>query len=345
MDRWPSRSSLTKLLRYSMLCTIALIGFCYAFTWKALAVDTLNVPGSGYELLIPAGTTLTKFTEQLHTDGVLHYPRLMRVYLIYKGNTQQIKAGEYKIEPGTTALQLLDKVFQGAVVQYSFTIVEGWQTKQLLEQLQQHPKIKTTLQGLSDKQIIKALALPVNHLEGIFLPDTYCFEAETTDVEFLRRAYFSMQAKLQLAWEQRDANTILKDPYEVLILASIIEKETNLKSEYKQIAGVFTRRLNKNMKLQADPTVIYGLQSKLDGPLLRKHLKHDSPYNSYMRHGLPPTPIALPSMSAIEAVLHPATGNDLYFVATGEQDGGHIFSATLQEHNTAVQQLYKTRRK
>lgn len=344
MDHWLSRNSLIRVIRYSIFFSVLITGVIYVYTWKVLAYDSLKVPEAGYELVIEPGTTLTKFTQQLYNNGVLSHPRLMRLYLIYKGNTKQIKTGEYKIEPGMTAMQLLDKVFQGVVVQYSFTIVEGWQSSQLIAQLQQHPKIKSTLQGLTNTQIIRKLDLPVNHLEGIFLPDTYCFDAYTTDVEFLRRAYFSMQEKLEAAWNRREANTVLKNSYEVLILASIIEKETSLKSEYGQIAGVFTRRLSRNMKLQADPTVIYGIQDKLSGPLLRKHLKIDTPYNSYQRHGLPPTPIALPSISAIEAALHPAAGNALYFVATEQQDGGHIFSATLQEHNKAVQRLYSSRK-
>lgn len=342
MDHWYSRNSLVSLARFVILIGLLLTMGLYAYTWKVLKHDPLKVPAEGYELVIAPGTTLNQFTRQLNKSGLLSHPILLRAYLIYKGNTKQIKIGEYKVEPGMTAVQLLDKVFSGQVTQYSFTIVEGWQTAQVINALQQHPKIKVTLKDLSKEQIIQKLGIPMQSLEGIFLPDTYFFAANTTDVEFMRRAFFSMQEKLQQAWEQRDPDCILANPYEALILASIIEKETSIKSEYTEISGVFTRRLSKNMKLQADPTVIYGLPAQLEGPLLRKHLRVDTPYNTYLRTGLPPTPIALPSAQAIEAALHPAAGNAIYFVATG--DGGHIFTATLSEHNKAVQQLYKSRK-
>lgn len=341
MDHWSSRNTLVSFLRYAILAVILIAGGLYAYTWKVLKHDSLNVPVGGYDLNIEQGTTLNQFTKQLHTSGLLSKPLLLRGYLIYKGNVKQIKAGEYHVEPGMSAIKLLDKVFAGAVTQYSFTVVEGWQTAQVIAALHQHPKITPLLAGLSQQEIIKQLDIPVQHLEGVFLPDTYFFSGKTTDVEFLRRAYIAMQAKLMQAWEQRDPQCILTNPYQALILASIIEKETNIKSEYAQISGVFTRRLQQGMKLQADPTVIYGLQDKLAGPLLRRHLAINTPYNTYQNLGLPPTPIALPSLGAIEAALHPADGENIYFVATG--DGGHIFTATLTEHNKAVQQLYSSR--
>lgn len=346
MDQSYSKNSLVRdalliVIRYVLLIGIFLSLVLYAYTWKALKHNPLKVPAGGYELIVAPGTTLNQFTKQLHKSGLLSHPLLLRGYLIYKGNTRLIKAGEYRVEQGTTPLQLLDKIFKGEVTQYSFTIIEGWQTSQVIAALQQHPKIKATLTGLSKAQVIEKLDIPVQHLEGIFLPDTYSFPANTTDVEFMRRAFFSLQLKLQQAWEQRDPACALNSPYEALILASIIEKETSLKTEYAQISGVFTRRLIKKMKLQADPTVIYALQAQLNGPLLRKHLQIDSPYNTYKKVGLPPTPIALPSAMAIEAALHPAVGDALYFVATG--DGGHIFNASLEEHNKAVKQLYRTR--
>lgn len=341
MDHWSSRNSLISFLRYAVITVLVITGCMYAYTWKVLKHDSLRVSSEGYDLNIEPGTTLNQFTRQLHKSGLLSHPFLLRGYLIYKGNTKQIKAGEYHIDPGMSAVQLLNKVFAGAVTQYSFTIVEGWQSAQVIAALQQHPKITPLLQGLSQQEIIRKLEIPVGHLEGVFLPDTYFFSGKTTDIEFLRRAYAAMQEKIVQAWEQRDPQCVLENPYQALILASIIEKETSIKSEYAEIAGVFTRRLKKNMKLQADPTVIYGLQDKLEGPLLRKHLSINSPYNTYQNLGLPPTPIALPSLGAIEAALHPAGGDNIYFVATG--DGGHIFTATLPEHNKAVQQLYNSR--
>lgn len=344
MDHWLSKNFLIRVIRYSLIFSSVVFALVYAYTWKILAYDKLSVPEQGLELVIAQGSSLSQFTKQLKSIGALQHPRLLRLYLLYKGNTKKIKAGEYKISPGMTALQFLELVFSGSVTQYTFTIVEGWQTQQLLTQLWQHPKIKGTLTGLSDQEIINRLQLPISHLEGVFLADTYKFEAYMTDVDFLRRAYFSLQEKLQAAWEHRDPDSILKTPYEVLILASIIEKETSIKSEYAQISGVFCRRLAKNMKLQADPTVIYALRDTLNGPLLRKHLSINSPYNTYQKVGLPPTPIALPSQDAIEAALHPAAGNALYFVATGNNDGRHVFSESLQMHNKAVKNLYNLRK-
>ncbi|HSX19667.1 MAG TPA: endolytic transglycosylase MltG [Gammaproteobacteria bacterium] len=341
MDRWYSKKLASRLRNLLAIFFVLFVG-TYAYAWKVLARDPLTVPNAEYTVYVAPGTTLKQFTQQLNVSGLLSHPRLMRVYLMYKSKSHKIKAGEYAVDQGMTALQLLDRIFAGTVTQYSFTIVEGWQTAQLISALQQHPKIKATLGGDSE-QIINTLNIPVTHLEGVFLPDTYFFTAFTTDAEFLRRAYFGMEQALGQAWEERDTHCILKSPYEALILASIIEKETSLKDEYAAISGVYTRRLRNKMKLQADPTVIYALQDQLAGPLLRKHLKLDSPYNTYRYTGLPPTPIALPSAAAIKAALHPATGNSLYFVATGNGDGAHIFSATLKDHNKAVKKLYSQR--
>lgn len=337
MDHWFSKNLPSKFLIYVALVAFVSFGSVYFYVWKCLAYDKLPVADDGYELFVEPGTSLRQFINQLQTSGIVNHPDLLLVYVILSNNASHIKAGEYKISPGTTSLQLLDQVVAGLVTQYPFTIVEGLQTRQVLEKLQQHPKIKATLVGKSSIEIIKELNIPVEHLEGIFLPETYFFKAYTTDLEFLRRAYFSMQKKLDLAWQQRDPDCILKSPFEALILASIIEKESSVKGEYAEISGVYQRRLVNGMKLQADPTVIYALQDKLTGPLLIKHLSLDSAYNTYKFKGLPPTPIAIPSMAAVDAALHPAPGESLYFVATGA--GDHVFSKTLAEHNKAVRKM------
>lgn len=339
MDHWSSKSfrDRARVLSSILLAAIFIAAVVYIYSWKYLSYDPLNVPVDGYELKIAPGTSVRQFIKQLHAKDLLSHPNLMIAYVALT-QANHIQAGEYKVDRGTTPLQLLANVEEGLVAQYSFTIVEGWQTAQLLMELRQHPKIKYTLNNLSTDEIIQKLNIPVKHLEGIFLPDTYLFPADTTDIDFLRRAYFSMEMKLRNEWPKRSAECKAATPYEALILASIIEKESGLKNEYTEISGVYSRRLAKNMKLQADPTVIYAYQDQLTGTLSRKHLRIDSPYNTYKKYGLPPTPIALPSAAAIEAALHPAPGNSLYFVATG--DGGHVFSSTLKEHNAAVKQLY-----
>jgi UPF0755 protein len=337
MDHWFSKKLLIKCTRNVLVACVLVSSVFFIYAWKRLSYDKLSVPEFGCEICIEPGTSLRQFTNQLHSRNILEHPRLLRWYGVITNRANNIKAGEYKIEAGMTPKDILRKVVAGEVNNYAFTVIEGMQTLHILAELQQHPKIKATLNGLTPDQIIAELDLPIAHLEGLFLPDTYFFEAGTTDVDFLRRAYYSMDQKLQALWLDRDPECVLDTPYEALILASIIEKESGLKSEYPEISGVYQRRLMAGMRLQADPTVIYALQDQLNGPLLKLHLRIDSPYNTYKLAGLPPTPIALPSLAAIEAALHPAPGDSLYFVATGT--GGHLFSKSLEEHNKAVQQV------
>jgi len=307
----------------------------YAFAWQQIAVEALTIENEPVYFMVASGTSLNQFTRQLNTQGILAYPSFVRWYAVYKGYANSLQAGEYKVMPGTTPKQMLKMVVNGEVTQYAFTIVEGWKSADVIDALNQHPKIKHELKGLSDQEIIKKLSIPSTHLEGIFLPDTYHFHAYASDVDCLKRAYVAMQQKIQMVWEQRSKTSILKTPYEALILASIIEKESGILDEYRQISGVYQRRLAKRMRLQADPTVAYFWGDKLpQGKLFFKHLKIDSPYNTYTRQGLPPTPIALPSVKALEAAVNPAAGETLYFVATGT--GGHVFTTTLQDHNKEV---------
>jgi len=247
---------------------------------------------------------------------------------------QQLKAGKYAFKSKITPVDLLDKIVAGEVEQFSFTIIEGWTFRQMLSALHQHKNIEKKLAGFNDKEIMQAISSPDEHPEGQFMPDTYLFPDETTDTQFLKRAWQSNHDYLNSQWESRDNNLPLKSAYEALILASIVEKETGAAQERPVIAGVFIRRLQKGMRLQTDPTVIYGMGEQFDGNIRRRDLKNDTPYNTYTRYGLPPTPIALPGKAAIDAVLHPTDGKSLYFVAKG--DGSHQFSATLEEHNRAV---------
>jgi len=302
-----------------------------------MVYNKLSISGDSYTFDLAAGTSLKKFSEQLTRAGVIKHPVLFRWYAVANGYANNLKAGEYTVTPDSTAISLLTKIVNGEVTQYSFTIVEGWKSTNVIAALHTSPKIKNTLNGLNEQQIIEKLAIPATHLEGIFLPDTYYYTAHTTDVEFLHRAYLNMQDKLQTAWANRAQDCVVKTPYEALILASIIEKESGIQAEYHEISGVFQRRQAKKMRLQADPTVIYALGDKYNNILLKGHLKINSPYNTYVKHGLPPTPIALPGARALEAALHPAKGDSLYFVATG--NGGHVFSNDLNAHNKAVKKF------
>lgn len=286
---------------------------------------------------VKPGTTLHGVASELVDRGWIPHPYYLQLHARRTGQGDRIQAGEYAVTSTTTPLELLDRMVAGDVVQYSLTLVEGWTYRNAFMTVQLHDKLEKTLpvELMNEpKALMKALGLPDKHPEGQFFPDTYHFPAGTTDVEFLKRAYRVMQETLAEEWQQRAADLPYENAYEALIMASIIEKETAVPEERDEIAGVFVRRLQKGMKLQTDPTVIYALGQAYDGNIRRKDLQVDSPYNTYARIGLPPTPIALPGRESIHAALHPAEGETLYFVSRG--DGSHYFSKTLREHNRAV---------
>ncbi len=254
----------------------------------------------------------------------------------------QIKPGEYRLPPAITAQGLLDLLVSGKVIQYKVTFPEGINLQQALALLASQGQLVLSLAGRDDPRL-QELVEPYTHPEGLFFPDTYLFPRDTTDLQLLQRAHEKMVAVLEQEWLEREADLPYSTPYEALIMASIIERETSLPEEREQIAGVFVRRLQAGMRLQTDPTVIYGAGEEFDGNLRREHLEDDSnAYNTYRRDGLPPTPIALPGQASIRAALHPAPGRELYFVARG--DGGHQFSATLAEHEAAVRKYQLERR-
>jgi UPF0755 protein len=294
----------------------------------------LSLPDEGVVYDLKSGTTIRGVAADLKTQGLLSKPLLLRLLARWTGQASQLKAGEYRLPAGSTPLQLLEILTSNRVVQHDLTIIEGWSFKQLMAAVRREPSLIQTLEGLDDEALMARLGLVDVHPEGRFFPDTYLFPKGTSDAEFLLRAYQRMETFLQTAWEKREQGLPLKTPYEALTLASIIEKETGIPSERATIAGVFIRRLNKGMRLQTDPTVIYGMGDAYDGNIRRRDLTTDTPYNTYVHKGLTPTPIAMPSGEAIEAALHPEPGEALYFVATG--DGGHHFSASLKEHNQAV---------
>jgi UPF0755 protein len=303
----------------------------------------LAVPDGGFDYVVPAGASLNTLTQDLAASGVLAYPRALVIYARWQGRAGAIKAGEYRIEPGTTAVTLLDQLIDGRVVQHALTLVEGWTFKQMMAAVAADQRLNQTLSGLGADEIMTRLDLPGVHPEGQFFADTYYFPRGTSDVAFLRRAHAAMQAFLENAWAEREPGLPLASPQQALILASIVEKETGTVGERARIAGVFVERLRKGMRLETDPTVIYGMGDDFDGNLRRRDLRADTPYNTYVRKGLPPTPIAMPSAAAIDAVLHPDSDGALFFVAKG--DGSHHFSATYEEHQQAVNRYQKKRRR
>ena len=291
------------------------------------------------------GSSMSAMARELHRDGILYRPVYLRLWARLSGQATQLKAGEYRIEPGMTPWQLIDDMVKGKVRQYSLTLVEGWTFWQMMEQINQSEQLQHKLKGLSDEAIMVAIGHPGEHPEGRFYPDTYHFPKGLEDVQILQRAYREMQGRLDKAWQKRAVGLPFETPYEALILASIVEKESALPSERTRIAGVFINRLRKGMRLQTDPTVIYGLGKDFDGDIRFRDLRGDTPYNTYTRKGLPPTPIAMPGQGAIDAVMNPDTTDYLYFVARGDESGSHVFSETLEEHEAAVNKYQRKRNK
>lgn len=327
-------SATVKLLVFLFLLGLPLV---YGWTEYQRFLNTpIEPPVDQTIFVIAPGDNLSRISQRLYQQGLSPTPSIyLDLYGRYQGTASQIKAGEYQISTGTTLPELLQQFIDGKVVQYRFTIIEGMTADELLVKLRQHPKIVVTDEQLTLSKLISVLELPEQHIEGWFLPETYNFPAGTTDIQFLKRAYQNMQAELNKAWAERAEDLPYENPYQALIMASIIEKETGIPEERDEIAGVFVRRLEKGMRLQTDPTVIYGLGDSYDGNIRRNDLRTDTPYNTYTRHGLPPSPICLPSKEAIHAALHPKQGDYLYFVATGE-DGRHKFSTNYRDHQQAV---------
>lgn len=297
---------------------------------------------------VGSGQTLTGLLAQLQREALLTPPRLglyLRVYARLQGLSDALKSGEYALEPGLSATGLLRLVTSGRTVLHELRLLEGWTFAQALEAVRAHPALRQTAPAADPQAIMAALGQAGLHPEGQLLPDTYHFPRGTTDLAFLRRAFLAQQALLENAWPQRQPDLPYRRPYEALILASIVEKETGLAGERAQIAGVFLNRLQRRMRLQTDPTVIYGMGSAYRGNLRRQDLRTDTPYNTYTRAGLPPTPICLPGRAAVHAALHPQSTSALYFVARGDGSGAHVFSDTLAEHNAAVRDYLRNLRR
>ncbi|MBI5040527.1 MAG: endolytic transglycosylase MltG [Gammaproteobacteria bacterium] len=326
---------LFKLAGILVICISVVLGWL-GYDYQSFTQTPLNVPADGLVIEIQPGRSVRGIAEDLATKQIIASPLYFEWMARVSGAAPRLQAGEYRIEPGTLPETFIQFLAAGKVVQHSLTIIEGWTFTQLMAAVQTHPVLLHTLHDKSAPQIMVALDHPGEHPEGRFLPDTYKFPRGMTDAEFLGRAYAGMQETLQREWATRAKDLPFETPYEALILASIVEKETGVATERPRIAGVFIRRLKQGMRLQTDPTVIYGMGKAFDGDIRVSDLRKDTPYNTYTRDGLPPTPIALPGADAIRAVLHPADGKELFFVSKG--DGSHYFSATLEDHNRAVQE-------
>ena len=286
-------------------------------------------------------TVLRKLREQGVSSGTdLQWRLLAR----QTGTASQLKVGEYALDPALTPRELLQRMREGRTLQYRFTIVEGWNIRQLRAALRNATPLQQETAQMSDAELMEALGHAGQHPEGRFLPETYVYTRSESDLDVLKRAYAAMEKAVDAAWSKRAADIPLKSAEEMLILASIIEKETGIAEERPAISGVFARRMKLGMKLQTDPTVIYGIGSSYDGNIRRHHLTTDTPYNTYTRTGLTPTPIAMPGVAALNAAANPADGDALFFVAVGDGSGRHLFSSTLAEHNAAVAKYLVTRR-
>ncbi|WP_285430427.1 endolytic transglycosylase MltG [Pseudomonas sp. fls2-241-R2A-110] len=323
---------------------LVLAGLCLgAAAWKIHSAleQPLNI--SQEQLLdVPKGTTPTRTFYRLEADGIIKDAFWLRVYWRFNLTRQPLHKGEYRMQPGMTVEGLIDEWKRGDIVQYSLTLVEGWNFHQVRAALAKDEKLEQTLNGLSDSEVMDKLGHTGIFPEGRFFPDTYRFVRGMSDVELLKKAYDRLDEVLAKEWEQRAADVPYTEPYQALIMASLVEKETGVPQERGQIAGVFVRRMAMGMLLQTDPTVIYGLGERYSGKLTRAHLKEATPYNTYMISGLPPTPIAMVGREAIHAALNPVAGNSLYFVARG--DGSHVFSDDLEAHNNAVREFQLKRR-
>ncbi len=320
---------LTRLFWVGVLLAIALGGWLIHFSGQPIHLEQPT-----QDLVLKHGSSLRGVAQQLVREGVLSEPWSFILLVRVQGKAGEIQAGNYQLAQGMTVSDLFQMISRGNTVQRSITFIEGWTFRQMRAALNDHPDVRHLSMHLTDAEILTQIGAAETRPEGLFFPDSYYFGSGMSDLEILQRAYQTMRKKLDIAWRTRDSGLPYRSSYEALVMASIVEKETGRGDERPLIARVFLNRMRLGMRLQTDPTVIYGMGERFDGNLRRKDLQEDTPYNTYTRAGLPPTPIAMPGLAAIEAVLHPAQGDALYFVGKG--DGSHAFSKTLSEHNRAV---------
>lgn len=318
-----------RLFKLLLLSLLAFVGWMVWF-----ATTPLVLPQTPYEFTLKHGSSLRSVSRQLATAGVLVEPWSFTVLVRLHGKASEVKAGNYLLDKNPTPMQLLRMITSGDMSMSEIAFIEGWTFRRMRQTMDRNEALQHDSQSLSDREIMEKIGAEGHLPEGLFFPDTYYFSSGMSDLAILKRAYQEMQTRLSEEWENRTPLLPYQSPYEALVMASIVEKETGRASERPRIAGVFVNRLRLNMKLQTDPTVIYGMGESYEGNIRKQDLLADTPYNTYTRYGLPPTPIAMPGRAAIQAALHPAATRDLYFVGKG--DGSHKFSATLDEHNQAV---------
>lgn len=317
-----------------VLGIVLLTGVCAGglVYWAQAPIVTEGKP---IEFTVKPGSGAQAVAAQLSSAGAPMSPMLFTVMARVTGNGSKLKAGPYELKPGVSPWKLLGKIVRGEIAQDAVTIIEGWTFKQMRQALNAHPTLKHDTATMSDAQLLEKIGVKdFRHPEGLFFPDTYMFAKGASDLLVFKQAHSNLTKRLNELWEKRDASLPYKSAYDALIMASIVEKETGKKSERGLIASVFVNRLHKGMLLQTDPTVIYGIGESFDGNIRRRDLKKDTPYNTYTRKGLPPTPIALPGMQSLTAAFNPEKSDALYFVARG--DGSSQFSTNLRDHNNAV---------
>jgi UPF0755 protein len=317
-----------------LLACFALIG---AFLWKKGVNNPLPIEKNEIIYVSP-GSSIYSIAEALASKGILPHPRLFLLLAKLEGKEKKLKTGEYLLHPGITPKQLLTELVEGKVMLRKFTVIEGWTLKQVFNSIDNNPYLTHTLKRLTTGDFSKKMGFQYTSFEGYFYPDTYLFAAGIQDVVILKKAFWNMKQKLDILWKKRSTGLPYPHPYSALIVASLIERETARPEERAKIAGVIIRRLQKKILLQIDASVIYGLGEAYTGKLSRDDLRRDTPFNSYLHTGLPPTPIAMPSLPSIIAALHPEAGTSLYYVARG--DGTHEFTDTLAEHHAAVRKYH-----
>ncbi|MDR2220479.1 MAG: endolytic transglycosylase MltG [Methylobacillus sp.] len=316
---------------FALLLLLAVTAAGWGFYF---AQQPVKLSSARYELVLKQGSSLSGIARQMTNEGVLSEPWTFIALVRAQGRAGDIKAGNYELREGMTHYDLFLLITDGITTQRSITFIEGWTFRQVREALNRSTDVQHASMAMTDQEILRQIGSTETVAEGLFFPDSYHFDSGMSDLDILKRAHETMQRKLAKAWENRDAGLPYRSSYEALIMASIVEKETGLASERPLIASVFLNRIKLGMRLQTDPTVIYGLGEHFDGNLRKRDLTQDTPYNTYTRDGLPPTPIAMPGMAAIDAALRPAQSKMLYFVGKG--DGSHAFSANLDDHNRAV---------
>lgn len=330
-----------RLRWYSLSALVLLFAALAGYGWWWITQKPLQLQHSPLEFHVPAGSSLRGVANQLAVAGVSVPPPVFSWTGRLLGRAGEIKAGSYEIEAGITLLGLLDKLTRGEVSRGSFTLVEGWTFRQVLSALAARPDLTHDAAGLTDAEILRRIGVTRASAEGLLMPDTYLFDKNSSELDLMARARRAMQQQLDILWAGRDPELQLRSAYDALILASIVEKETGVADDRPLIASVFLNRLRRGMLLQTDPTVIYGLGERFDGNLRKRDLLADSVWNTYRRAGLPPTPIAMPGLASLKAVLNPPHTDYLYFVARG--DGSSEFSRSLDEHNRAVARYQKSR--